>query len=409
MTEARRLDALRRDARIGAAPRTNRRPMTNDTPPPDTGREPLDVLFAVTTLGAGGMERRCLLLAGALAQRGLRVGILTFEPWSEAVGDIDPRVRVFRLDLAARPFGGWLAFFRLLRRRRPALYQGFGTLAGFPCAVVARLAGVPVVINAFTISTLYFPRWFAPIGWFCFLFTHHAIANSRGVRDSFVRHWWYPARKITTIGNPIETSAWPCRDAALRAEARAELGLSEEAMVIGTVARLTEQKGHRYLFDALARVADDHPEAVLALVGEGPLLGELMAYAEQLGLAGRIRFLGVRRDVPRLLQAFDVFCLPSLYEGMPNVVLEAMAAGLAVVSTEVEGAVELVAPGETGWLTPPADSAALAAALREALGDPERLPAYGLAGRRRVAREFDLAVIMRRYEEFYEPLLPRRR
>ena len=376
--------------------------MTNNTPPAETRREPLDVLFTVLTLGTGGMERRCLLLAGALAERGWRVGILTLKPWSEPVGALDPRVRLFMIDLSGWRVAAWLQFYRLLLRLRPTVYHGFGTLAGFPGTVLARMAGVPVVVNALVISATYYPRWFAPFSWLCFLFAHHAIANSRGVHDDCVRHWWFPARKITTIPNPVDTSAWPCRDQTLRAQTRAELGLSDEQMVMGVVARLSGQKGHKYLFDALAQVADERPETVLILVGEGPLLGELTAYAEKLGLAERIHFLGRRNDVPRLLQAFDLFCLPSLFEGMPNVVLEGMAAGLAVISTTVPGAVELVVPGETGWLIPVADSAALAEALREALSDRDRLLAYGQAGRRRVEQDFDLAVIIRRYLEFYE-------
>lgn len=380
--------------------------MTDKSSSPAAPHEPLDVLFAILHLGTGGAERRCLLLAGALAAQGWRVGIVTLKPWHEQVAPVDPRVRLFMVNVSVGNVAGWVRLYRVLRQLRPTIYQGFGTLPGFPGTVVARLAGVPVVISALGTSTAAFPKWLAPFGWACFLFAHHAIANSHGVQDHFVRYWKFPQRKITVIPNPIETAVWPCRDDELRRQTRAELGLSDEQVVIGVVARLFDYKGHTHLFDAFAQVAAEHPRAVLVLVGEGPLLDELTAQAQSLGLAERIHFLGLRHDVPRLLQAFDLFCLPSLLEGMPNVVLEAMAAGLAVISTTVPGATELVVPGETGWLVAIADSDAIARALREALGDRNRLQAYGQAGRRRVEQNFDLPVIIDRCLAFYEQAAP---
>jgi glycosyltransferase involved in cell wall biosynthesis len=370
-----------------------------------TADERLDVLFGVLTLGTGGMERRCLLLADALVGRGWRVGIVTLKPWRERVDAVDERVRVFGVDASTRSLRGWVQFSRLIRRVRPAVYHGFGTLPGFPGAVLARLAGVPVVVNALVVSTVNYPRWFGPVGALCFAFTDHAVANSNAVRDDYVEHWRFPARKVTTIPNPVETRAWPFRDTLLRSQMRTELGLADRHVAIGLVARLVAQKGHKYLFDAFAQVSAAYPDAVLVLVGEGELLAELQAYARQLNIIERTRFLGLRHDVPRLLQAFDLFCFPSLFEGMPNVILEAMAAGLPVISTTVAGATELVVPGATGWLTPIADSTALAKALREALGDRDRLLTYGQAGRHRVEQDFDLPLIMRRYLDFYDRVM----
>ena len=157
------------------------------------------------------------------------------------------------------------------------------------------------------------------------------------------------------------------------------------------VARLAEVKGQRTLLAAIA-----HVDATAVLVGRdleqgGAYERVLRAEAERLGVAKRVVFAGYRGDVPALLAGCDVFCLPSSAEGLPLVVLEAMAHGRPVVATPAGGTAELVVDGETGILVPPADASALADALRSLLADPERARRMGEAGRRRVLAEFSAA------------------
>lgn len=371
---------------------------------------PRSLLLAVLRLDRGGSERRCIRLANELCSRGLSVAILTLRDAGPLAGELLSGVRLEQLGCGrlASP-STWWRYARAVRRLGPSLYMGFGTFPGFAGAVLARQAGVPTVVNALVTTPTHYPRWYGLLGRLCFLFAHHAVANSRGVRDYHVRHWGFPASKVTVIPNPIDTAAWPCRDGAVRAEVRGELGLREEQLAIGVVARLFWYKGHRYLLDAFGQVADRHPNAVLLLIGDGPLQAELERQAEHLGIHQQVRFLGLRQDVPRLLQGCDLLCLPSVLEGMPNAVLEAMAAGLPVVSTAVSGADELVAPGETGWLVPIEDASALAAALDDALSNRERLAAYGLAGRRKAEAEFDLPIVVEQYLELFARLTGERR
>lgn len=175
----------------------------------------------------------------------------------------------------------------------------------------------------------------------------------------------------------------------------ADLELPADSLAVGYVGSLRERKGVRFLAGAWRRVATAVPSAWLLVVGEGPEASTVRAI---LGEAPRVRWLGYREDVPSVMAALDLLVLPSLVEGAPNVVLEAMAARVPVVATAVSGTPELVVQEETGWLVPPADPDRLAAALIDALRDPARLRRAGEAGRARAERRHRVDSMVDRYE-----------
>jgi glycosyltransferase involved in cell wall biosynthesis len=171
-------------------------------------------------------------------------------------------------------------------------------------------------------------------------------------------------------------------------EALASLGVPQHARVIGNVAALTGHKDHATLLEAMALVRARRPDARLVICGEGELRGALEARARSLGIADRVLFAGFRRDLDRLMPAFDVFCLSSHLEGLGTSLLDAMALGLPVVATSAGGIPEAVEDGETGRLVAPRDARALADALTGALADQRQLAAWGEAGRRRYLERF---------------------
>jgi glycosyltransferase involved in cell wall biosynthesis len=177
-------------------------------------------------------------------------------------------------------------------------------------------------------------------------------------------------------------------------------GTTQQPIVL-TIARLHEQKGLNYLLEAAVSV----PEAVFLLAGDGPDRVNLEAQAQALGLGQRVVFLGHRRDVPALLATCDVFVLPSLYEGMPLSILEAMAARKPVIATAIGGIDEVIAPDKTGLLVPPHDSGALAAAIRSLLFDRTRAQQLAANGRVRVEQDFAAEVMVRRVVQIYDELL----
>ena len=215
---------------------------------------------------------------------------------------------------------------------------------------------------------------------------------------------WRRAREVV-IGNGVELpSVVTSTD---RAAGRALLGLADDAQVIGVVARLSPQKAHGVLLRAVAALVPGRERLRLVVVGEGPEDADLKALAAELGIADRVQFTGVRRDVAELLPAFDVSCLSSVHEGAPLIVLESMAAGVPVVATAVGALADLVADGIEGRLVPSGDHAALAAALAELIDDPQLRAAMGARARERAERSHSIAHTVQGYEALLKELVPR--
>jgi glycosyltransferase involved in cell wall biosynthesis len=234
--------------------------------------------------------------------------------------------------------------------------------------------------------------------------TDGAIAVSRSTRDFLVNERFVPEERVRIIWNgaPLDEFAPAPRERAR--QVRRSLGIPEEALVFGTIGRLSAQKGHRFLLDAAARVLPAFAGARVLIVGDGDLRDELGRQANALGVADRVVFAGHRTDVPDLLGALDVFCISSLYEGTPLALFEAMASGRAIVSTAVDGCREVLEEGQTALLVPPADAPALARGLERVLGDPglrEALGRQALAASRR----YDVQACVDAMQDFYDALL----
>jgi len=219
-------------------------------------------------------------------------------------------------------------------------------------------------------------------------FVDRVIAVSEAARRFLIDGKGYPAAKITVVPNGRDVSVF--RPSVARDAARKELGLDRTVPVVGVIGRLETQKGHGYLLEAWPSVVREFPDARLLVVGDGTLRGALEARARELGIAESMIFAGFRSDVPRMLDAMDVLCLPSLYEGMPLTAIEAAAMARPVVATAVDGTLEVVRDHRTGRLVPPADPPALARALRELLRDPDGARRMGQAGRDWALLRFDL-------------------
>jgi glycosyltransferase involved in cell wall biosynthesis len=231
-----------------------------------------------------------------------------------------------------------------------------------------------------------------------------AVAVSSATKADWVRRARVSPARVVVIPNGIAPSSFE-RPSDLAA-ARRRLGLpTDRRTVIAAVGRLAPQKGYNFLLEAVALLSRDYPELTVALAGEGPSQQELTEQSRMLGIADRVHFLGFQPDVRPVLQAADVFALPSLWEAMPYALLEAMASALPVVGTEVAGVPEVIIPGETGFLVPPRDSQGFAAALRPLLDSPSLRERMGKAGRERVASHFSLTDMRRRTLDLYRELL----
>jgi starch synthase (maltosyl-transferring) len=210
-----------------------------------------------------------------------------------------------------------------------------------------------------------------------------------------------PAR-LTIIPNGIDPTPYDAAEPVRRAA----IGIPAGAHLALYAGRLDPQKGLPDLLEAAERVIARRPGWHLAMAGDGPQRAWLLDQLElRPMLRDRVRWLGPREDLPGLLKSSDLLVLASLWEGMPNIVLEAMAARRPVVGTAVEGTEDLVVPGQTGWLVPPRDPAALSQALLEAADDPARCRRYGEAARLRVEREFAIESTVAAYERLWAGVL----
>jgi glycosyltransferase involved in cell wall biosynthesis len=230
----------------------------------------------------------------------------------------------------------------------------------------------------------------------------HVTAVSEEVAASSVA-LGVPRSRITVIPNGVDVARFDGLDATSEG-----LGLPARPAsipLIGSIGCLAPRKDYGTLIAALAKLADRGRDFRFVLAGDGPDRPELEAESRAAGLGSRLTFLGERDDVDRLLPALDVFTLSSREEGIPNALLEAMAAARACVVTRVGGNAEVLEDGRTGWLVPPQDPEALAAALESALSDPGEARARGCAAREAMIRDRSIAVMVRRHEAFYRRTL----
>jgi glycosyltransferase involved in cell wall biosynthesis len=190
-----------------------------------------------------------------------------------------------------------------------------------------------------------------------------------------------------------------------RVRKRHSLGLPAGAKVVGTVGRLAPQKGYPVLLDAVPHVLQAAPDTVFLIIGTGPLAEPLQAQAQALGIGDRVIFTGARTDVDELYSVMNCFVSSSLWEGLPTVVMESMAAGVPVVATAVGGSVELVKEGETGLLAPPNDSVALAHAILRLLNEPELADSLARRAATLVRERFSITAVARQQAELYHSLL----
>ncbi|MGH9750358.1 MAG: glycosyltransferase [Candidatus Polarisedimenticolia bacterium] len=317
------------------------------------------------------------------------------------------------------PFRDPLAILRLARRfraARPDIVHTHSSKAGILGRLAARLAGVPVVvhtIHGFGFNTgqpallrsalVTAERLVAP-------FTTHFIAVSRANLEEGVRRGIVDPAGASVIrsGVPLAAFRAAAADPALRngRGLRHELGFPTTTPLVGMIACLKPQKAPIDFVETAARVAARHPEVRFVLVGDGELRGAVERRAAALGLRDRLRLLGWRRDMPRIMAALDVLVLTSLWEGLPRVLPEAFATGVPVVATGVDGTTDVLRDGDTGVVCRPHDVDALSAGVSRLLEDPAH--ARACAGRARACLpEFDIDAMVRAQEDLYARLLAR--
>lgn len=361
------------------------------------------LLYVAGNFVTGGAERHLLEMWRRIDRERFDVSIAVlkregaFAPLAEATGLPIRDLGVGRRVYDASGLRGLLRLVSLVREFRPDVIHGYLFGPNLFAALAGRLCGVPVVCVAKrNVDAFESPRQVA-VQRLAHRLATHVTAVSREVAASSVA-LGVPAARVTVIENGVDVARF---DGVTRRDALPGLeSVPAGVPLIGSVGCLAPRKDYGTLLAALARLSGRH-DFRCAIAGDGPDRAALEARAAELGVADRVAFLGERSDVDRLLPAFDLFTLSSREEGIPNALLEAMAAARPCVATRVGGNAEVLDDGRTGWLVPAQDPEALAAALAEALERPDEAARRGAAARAAMLSERSIEAMVRRHEAFY--------
>ncbi len=307
-----------------------------------------------------------------------------------------------------------MELWRLFRRLKPDIVHTHNPKPGLYGRVAARAAGVPGIVN--TVHGLYASPEDRTARRALVYALERAASLGSGAElvqnpEDFrvLARLGVPRHKLVLLGNGVDLQRFhPAADEQGHREAKADLGVDVDAVVVGTVARLVWQKGFHELFEAAERLRDTLPDVVFVVVGGSDADKADAISSEQLAAAarrGRIVFAGSRDDMEHVYPGFDLFVLPFHREGFPRSAMEAAACGLPVVATDVRGCRQVVSPGQTGLLVPLHDPVRLAAAIEEIVRDPALRREMGSAGRRKAEAEFDDRIVVTKSLEAYERVL----
>ncbi len=368
------------------------------------------VLFLSTSMGMGGADKQLLSAALELVRRGHEVRIVSLT----SLGPMGVEAQSLGLpteSLEMRrgvpdPRGLW-RLIRLVRTWRPDVLHSHMVHANLMARVVRLFARVPALVG--TIHNIYEGGSLLMAG---YRLTNGAVDQmtivSQAAEDRFLAERIVPRRLLRFVPNGVDTEQFRSVSPATRQALRRSLGVENDFVWLA-VGRFETAKDYPNMVAGFAKVRDRHSAAVLLLVGRGTLKEETEALARSLGLGDRVRFLGVRQDVPEIMSAADGYVLSSAWEGMPMVLLEAAAAGLPIVSTAVGGNHEVVCDGESGFLVPPRNAEALGQAMLRLMDLPETgRRSMGERGREHVEANYGLRPAVGRWEDLYREVLARK-
>lgn len=358
-------------------------------------------LFLMANSGdTGGTERQFAVMAEALSHGPFRVDTGCLQRRGSFFDNL-PEIQEFPLGGSFASLQAQRSRFALalhLRRRKIAVAHSFDFYTNLMLLPVARLARIPVVIGSMRqLGDRFSPSQTRALSWVLRWFPDRIVCNSRAAAARLVE-LGVAAQKLVVIPNALPEECFRPVAPAFPREGN--------TLRIGLVARMSEKvKNHPALLRAAARLREEFPNMEVVLAGDGKLRPELEKMAAELGVSGNVRFLGERRDIPAVLASLDVSVLTSLSESMPNAILEAMAAGLPVVSTRVGGSPEVVRHGETGFLVESGNDEQLVDALHTLLRNDSLRRQFGARGRQVARAQFGVESIQKQYEDLYNGCL----
>ena len=368
------------------------------------------VMFLSTSMGMGGADKQLLSAAQLMHAQGHAVCIVSLtELGPMGLEARSQGIRTESLDMrrGVPDPRGLIRLIRLVRAWKPDVLHSHMIHANLMARAVRLFARVPVMVS--TIHNIYEggPLWMAAYRISNGLVDHMTII-SEAAADRFVKERIVPRELLTCVPNGVDTERFRQVKPETREAVRSSIGVNDSFVWLA-VGRFEVAKDYPNMLHAFAQVCQRDSSAVLLLVGHGSLQQETESLAQSQGLGDRIRFLGVRSDVPEVMAAADGYVMSSAWEGMPIALLEAGAAGLPIVATRVGGNHEVVRDGESGFLVPPRDAEALGQAMLRLMEQtPERRRDMGERGREHVRVHYGLGRVVERWQDLYRQVSVRK-
>ena len=378
------------------------------------------ILYLIDTLQTGGTERSLLDITSRLDRKRFSPIVCRAYAGDELQARFEAaETPVVTLGLQGKYhlLRGTRRFARLIRKTAPALVHTSLFRSDQIGRLACRWTGTPIVSSLVNVS--YEPVRIREnphlsarkldilrrVDAFSARWVNRFHSVSQTVLNSNCHYLNIPAERVKVIPRGRVIEQFQPKNPNSRNQLLSSLGISHAAPLLLNVGRLVDQKGQAHLIKALGHIHTILPDAHLLLAGDGWNRDALERLANTLGVSSQISFLGTRSDIPDLLAACDIFVFPSLYEGLPGALVEAMLAGKPIIASDIPEVREVIRPETHGTLCPPADDRALAAAMLQLAGDDERRLRFSTSARRAAMARYDINQVVRSTETFYEQTL----
>jgi glycosyltransferase involved in cell wall biosynthesis len=378
------------------------------------------VLHIITRLIPGGADENTVQTVLGLDKERFQVDLIVGGQSDELMMRRVERCRVIIVpELVRNPsplkdLKTCIKLIRLIRQERYHIVHTHTAKAGIIGRFAAWFCRVPIIVH--TLHGATFHRALHPgeaalyraLERLAARVSHKLVSVGDDLRRIYLDAGVGKPRQYVTIRSGFEIARFRLSDAELalrRRKIRRELSISDDAWVIGSASRLEPRKGQFYFLQSAQRLLIKYPDLVFIIAGDGPSAKELRTLAHSLRIANRVQFLGHRTDIEDVMSAMDIFVLSSLWEGLPQVLVQAAALGRPIVSFDAEGAKEIVHGGENGFVVPRGDENALTESLAYLIAHPQRAREMGVRGRRFIGEEYDKEIMVRRIDKLYRELL----
>jgi glycosyltransferase involved in cell wall biosynthesis len=367
----------------------------------------LKVLHIISKLPIGGVENQLLLVLKNYDREKFQPFVCSLSEKGEIGQEIEKiGIKVFALNKLKHTFDYSIIkdICDIIKRERIQIVRTHQYHANFYGRIAAKKSKVPCIVasvhNVYTRDKKLHRRI---INRFLARFTDKIIAVSEEVKMDILKYDRISEDKVQVIYNGVDLNAF--NESFDKEQIKSKLGINPNVPVIGTVGRLTEQKGHIYLLQAILKLKHKFPDIKVLIVGDGPLMDELKSYTSSSGLSNNVIFTGFRRDIPALLSIMDIFVFPSLWEGLPNALIEAMASGKAIIASNLPQIKEVLDSDGLGILVPPKDSDSISQSINFLLKNEKIVKKMGNSAKNMACTRFNIENTVKIYEKMFEKIL----